>query len=112
VMASEHAQARVEDGERSVEEGNPVGRLAAQAGRSTPNRAKTVESLRTRSGAELDPAPTSTARSPSHRYIVETIDKTLKPASKAKQVKAALDENARSRRRSTWRRAEEIRKGL
>ncbi len=71
---------------------------------------QTVESLRTRSGADFDRAYLDRSIS-FHRYIVDTIDKTLKPAAKAKEVKAALDET-RAAAETHLAKAQEIRKGL
>lgn len=109
MMASEHAQAASKtENDLSKKEipsaDSPLSRqIDAESG-------KTVESLRTRSGAELDRAYIDREIA-LHRYIVETIDKTLKPASKAKEVKAALDET-RITAEKHLAKAEEIRKGL
>ena len=46
-----------------------------------------------------------------HRYLIDLVDKTLKPAAKKKQVHTALDET-RALAVKHLARAEEIRKGL
>jgi putative membrane protein len=109
MMASEHAQSnsKTENELAKKEIFSADSNLSRQIDSES---GKTVEALRTRSGADFDRAYLDRSIT-FHRYIVDTIDKTLKPAAKAKQVKAALDET-RAAAEKHLAKAEEIRKGM
>lgn len=109
MMASEHAQsiAKTENDLAKKEIPSADTKLSREIDLES---GKTVESLRTHSGADFDRAYLDRSIT-FHRYIIDTIDKTLKPAAKAKEVKAALDET-RATAEKHLARAQEIRKGL
>ncbi len=71
---------------------------------------KEVAALRALTGADFDRAYMDRTIA-FHRYVIETIDKTLKPAAKKKEVIAAVDET-RAAEQKHLEKAEEIRKGL
>jgi putative membrane protein len=71
---------------------------------------KTVASLRGLSGADFDRAYMDRTIA-FHRSLIDTIDKTLKPAAKNKVVITAIDET-RTAEQKHLEKAEEIRKGL
>ena len=109
MMASEHAQSnsRTENALAKKEipsaDSDLSRKIDAESGKS-------VEALRTRTGADFDRAYMDRAIA-FHRYVIDTIDKTLKPAAKNKVVLAALDET-RATAQKHLEKAEEIRKGL
>ena len=108
-MASEHAQA-------SSKTENELARKEIPSADSDLSRqidtesGKTVEALRARTGADFDRAYMDRTVA-FHRYLIDTIDKTLKPAAKNKVVVTALDET-RATAQKDLTKAEEIRKGL
>lgn len=71
---------------------------------------KAVEALRTRSGHDFDVAYIDRVIA-LHRYLIETIDKTLKPIARDSVVKKVLDES-RATAEKHLAKAEELRKGL
>jgi putative membrane protein len=108
-MASEHAQlaSKTENSLAKKEIASADSTLSRQI---DSDSGKAVEALRTRSGADFDRAYLDRVIT-LHRFVLDTIDKTLKPAAKAKEVKAAIDDN-RAAEAKHLARAEEIRKGL
>lgn len=109
MMASEHAQSnsKTENELAKKEIFSADSNLSRQIDTES---GKTVENLRARNGADFDRAYIDRSIA-FHRTIVDTIDKTLKPAAKAKQVKAALEET-RAAAEKHLAKAEELRKGL
>ena len=109
IMANDHAQA-------SSHTENELGKKEIASADSDLSRqidtdsGKVVASLRALSGPDFDRAYMDRAIA-FHRYVIETIDKTLKPAAKNKLVLTALDEN-RAAAQKHLARAEEIRKGM
>jgi putative membrane protein len=108
-MSSEHAQA-------SSHTENELGKKDIPSADSDLSReidtesGKTVESLRARTGADFDRAYLDRAIA-FHRYAIDTIDKTLKPAAKNKVVLTALDET-RALAEKHLAKAQELRKGM
>jgi putative membrane protein len=109
MMSNEHAQASSHTENELAKKEIPSAdsdlsrEIDTQSGR-------TVESLRALTGPDFDRAYMDRAVA-FHRYAIETIDKTLKPAAKNKVVLTALDET-RAMAAKHLARAEEIRKGL
>lgn len=109
MMASEHAQAasKTENDLAKKEIPSADSDLSRQIDTES---GKSVEALRTRTGADFDRAYMDRTIA-FHRYVIDTIDRTLKPAAKNKVVLAALDET-RAAAQKHLEKAEEIRKAL
>jgi putative membrane protein len=109
MMASEHAQAasRIENELAKKEIPSADSDLSRQIDAES---GKAVDALRTRTGADFDRAYMERTVT-FHGYLIDLIDKTVKPAAKKKEVHKALDET-RALAVKHLARAEEIRKGL
>jgi len=109
MMASEHAQA-LSHAENELAKKEITSADSDLSRQIDTESGKQVEALRARKGADFDHAYMDRAAS-FHRYVIDTIDKTLKPAAKNKVVVTVLDET-RATAEKHLARAEEIRKGL
>jgi putative membrane protein len=109
MMASDHAQAasRIENDLARREIPSTDSDLSRQLDAES---GKAVDALRTHTGADFDRAYIERAVT-FHRYLIDLIDKTLKPAAKKKEVHKALDET-RALAVKHLARAEEVRKSL
>lgn len=109
MMASEHAQAASKT-ENELAKKDIASADSDLARQIDAQSGQAAESLRARSGADFDRAYMD-RQIELHSYIVNIIDTKLRAASKAKQVKKALDDT-KATAETHLAKAREIRKGL